>query len=450
MRRAARESGAGERTGRKLRPEIQALRALAVLLVVVHHLWPAAVPGGYVGVDVFFAISGFVITLLLLEELDATRRISIAAFWARRARRILPAALTTLVFCVVATILLVPVTAWSQSFAEARASAAYVENWHLSATAAGYFTASDEPTHVRHFWSLSVEEQFYLAWPIVLMLLAGAARGRSAVVRRRLLAGGLLALAAASLTYSVAVTAADPVGAYYLTPARAWEFAAGGLLALLPATLAGPARLAALSWAGLAAIVASAFLYTPATPFPGVAALLPVLGACAVMGAGDPARRWAPAPVLRARPAQYLGGISYAVYLWHWPLLVLAPFVIDRAVDDRAAVVILILTLLVASASKVLIEDPMRSHTLPREPPADVDARRGRGCNRGRPRRHGRRHELRHGGQGPRRRGDGGVRAYRPLPRSGCPRSRPTLPRPPASAAGRADAASSGKGRAAL
>jgi len=212
---------------RELHPEIQALRAIAIAIVVVHHVWPAALPGGYVGVDVFFAISGFLITSLLLRELDSTGRLSLTGFWARRARRILPAALTTLAFCGIATIVLVPVTEWDRTFAEMRASAAYVENWHLSASAVDYFAASDEPTHVRHFWSLSVEEQFYVVWPLLLVLLIAFARRRSATARRRLLVFGLSALTVASLAYSAAATAANPAATYFVTPARAWEFAAG-------------------------------------------------------------------------------------------------------------------------------------------------------------------------------------------------------------------------------
>jgi peptidoglycan/LPS O-acetylase OafA/YrhL len=145
---------AGPARGSKVRPEIQALRAAAVLLVVVSHLWPAALPGGYVGVDVFFAISGYLITGLLVQEIDRTGSISLSAFWARRARRILPAALVTVAACAVATALLVPINLWGQFFAELRASTAYVQNWHLAATAVDYFAASEAPSPVEHFWSL--------------------------------------------------------------------------------------------------------------------------------------------------------------------------------------------------------------------------------------------------------------------------------------------------------
>jgi peptidoglycan/LPS O-acetylase OafA/YrhL len=344
-----------------VRPEIQALRAVAVLLVVVAHLWPSALPGGFVGVDVFFAISGFLITSLLLREIDRTGRLSLSAFWARRARRILPAALVTLLFCAIATIVFVPLTYWQQFLAELRASTAYVQNWQLADSAVDYFAADDGPSPVQHFWSLSAEEQFYVVWPIVLLLAVGLTRARSVRVRRNAIVGAIGTLTAVSLAYSLYDTAANPSAAYFITPTRAWEFGLGGLLALLPVVERSPARLrAALSWGGLAAIAAAAVFYTEKTPFPGYAALLPVLGALAVISAGAPTRRWAPTRGMELPPVRYLGDVSYSVYLWHWPLLIFAPFVIDRALHPEAGFVILALTILAAALSKLLVEDPVR------------------------------------------------------------------------------------------
>src|SRR3954454_14342464 len=188
------------------RPEIQALRAVAVALVVAHHLWPEALPGGFVGVDVFFVVSGFLITSLLLqEETPSLRR-----FWARRARRILPAALCTLFVCALATVLVVPLALWPQFLAELRASTLYVQNWQLAADAGDYFArAADAPSPVLHFWSLSIEEQFYALWPLRIAL---AAR------RRRTLITLLATVTAISFAYAVHETAADPAAAYFVTP----------------------------------------------------------------------------------------------------------------------------------------------------------------------------------------------------------------------------------------
>jgi peptidoglycan/LPS O-acetylase OafA/YrhL len=345
----------------QVREEIQALRAIAVLLVVLFHLWPDAVPGGFVGVDVFFAISGFLITGLLLREVERRATLSLPAFWARRARRLLPAALVVVLACAAATVAFVPVTAWDQFFAELRASTAYVQNWHLASTAVDYFAADDGPSPVRHFWSLSAEEQFYVIWPLLVLLGVLVARRRARPSRRAI----TLVLAAAtllSLACSVYLTDADPDVAYYATPTRAWEFGAGGLLALLPRE-AGPRPVAAslLSWLGLAAIVGTALSFTDRLAFPGWVALLPILGALAVMRAGMPACPWAPSRALRAAPLQFLGDVSYSVYLWHWPLLILAPYALGHGVGDTTAVAILGLTILAAWLTKVLVEDPARA-----------------------------------------------------------------------------------------
>ena len=162
---------------RELRPEIQGLRAVAVAIVVVHHLWPETLPGGFVGVDVFFAISGYLITAHLLRGIARDGRVRLGAFWVRRARRILPAALLVLGCALAATVVLVPATYWPQYIAEVRASTLYGQNWHLASAAVDYFAAEDGPSPVRHYWSLSAEEQFYLVWPVLLALAALARRG---------------------------------------------------------------------------------------------------------------------------------------------------------------------------------------------------------------------------------------------------------------------------------
>ena len=304
-----------------IRPEIQALRALAVGLVVVYHLWPDAVPGGFIGVDVFFVISGFLITALLLREIERTGAVSLSAFWARRARRILPAALVTVFACGLVMAAVVPMSLWPQWLDEMRASTLYVQNWQLASDAVDYFAIAEHtPSPVQHFWSLSVEEQFYLLWPVVLL---ATARNRRALV------GGMAVLTVLSLAYSLFATATNPAAAYFVTPARAWEFGAGGLLAAAGAA-SRPSRL--LCFAGLTAIVAGAFAFSVATPFPGWAALVPVLGAMAVIRAGAASR------ALAVRPLQFLGDISYSLYLWHWPLIVLAPFALAGGLTSESRI----------------------------------------------------------------------------------------------------------------
>src|SRR3954453_1708292 len=222
----------GPRSRSALRAEIQALRALAVALVLVYHLWPVVLPGGFVGVDVFFAISGFLITSLLLREAERGGSVSLRAFWARRARRILPAALLTVLVCALATVALVPLTRWQQFFAEMRASTAYVQNWKLAGGAVDYPAAANAPSPVQHYWSLSIEEHFYLVWPVLIAAAVRVTRGRPVQARRRAVTAVLAAATVLSLLYSIAHTSADPAAAYFVTPTRAWELGAGALLAL--------------------------------------------------------------------------------------------------------------------------------------------------------------------------------------------------------------------------
>ncbi|HEU4973868.1 MAG TPA: acyltransferase family protein [Baekduia sp.] len=362
LRAGAVRAGSRRRSsGTEIRPEIQALRAVAVGLVVIYHLWPKAVPGGFVGVDVFFAISGFLITSHLFRELDGTGTVSLGGFWARRARRILPAALTVLLVCAIATIAVVPQGSWSQFLGEIRAATTYTQNWHLAADAVDYLAAENAPSPVQHFWSLSAEEQFYLVWPVLILGAAALAGRRTLVLRRRTIAVTLWTITLASLAFSIHDTSANPAAAYFITPTRAWEFGLGGLLALVGSTEGVHAGVrSVVSWLGLAAIAVAAFAYTGATPFPGYQAALPVLGAVAVMWARAPERRWAPTPAARLRPVQFLGDISYSVYLWHWPLLILAPFALDHTAGTGTKVGVLAATLAGAWLTKVVVEDPVR------------------------------------------------------------------------------------------
>lgn len=356
---------------RRLRGEIQALRAVAVASVVLYHVWPGAVPGGFAGVDVFFAISGFLITGMLLAETRREGRVRLAAFWARRARRLLPAALLTVVACLVATLLVVPVLRWPQFLDDMRAGTLYAENWHLAARAVDYFAAGDGPSPVQHFWTLSAEEQFYLAWPLLLLLAVlplrlrrGPRPGRTGVAHGRVLVV-LGTVTTASFAWSLHEAAADPRIAYFSTFARAWEFGLGGVLAVLVA-MRGRPRLrrrgrVLLTWLGLGAIVGAVVAFDDGTPFPGVAALLPVGGALAVIAAGGPEDGRVAVPLLGSRPVQWLGDVSYAAYLWHWPLLVLGPFALGHALGPVGSAGVVALTLVAAWASTRLVEEPVRA-----------------------------------------------------------------------------------------
>jgi peptidoglycan/LPS O-acetylase OafA/YrhL len=356
-----------------VRPEIQLLRALAVGAVVLHHGWPAVAPAGYMGVDVFFVVSGFLITGLLLREAGRTGRISLRDFYLRRARRILPAAVVVLGFVSVMTFLVVPQAQWASYFRQVVASALYVENWQLAADSQNPRRDELVSTPVQHYWSLSVEEQFYLVWPLLLIAALWIARrsGRSSA-RTALVVLGVVS--AASLVHCIVLTAQDYNLAYFSTFARTWEFGAGALLAVVAGTVpAGRDRLrSAVGWAGLALIVVPILTFRSPEAFPGVVSLLPVVGALAFIWAGMPAGAWSPARLSALRPVQWTGDISYSLYLWHWPIFMFVPFVTGVPSPPWLMALLVAASFAVAAASKRWIEDPVRYGFRGRPPRAAV------------------------------------------------------------------------------
>jgi peptidoglycan/LPS O-acetylase OafA/YrhL len=357
--------------GTGVRPEIQALRAFAVLVVVVYHLWPGRLTGGFVGVDVFFVISGFLITAHLLRE-AGEGRLSLTAFWARRARRLLPAALTTIVVSGAIVIWCVPMSSWEQFFRELGAAGLYVENWALAADSVDYLAADNTASPVQHFWSLSAEEQFYLAWPVLILVGLLIARARGSAMRPIVVAI-LSTLTGVSLIWSVVQSATDPSVAYFSTFTRAWEFGAGGLLAVFaPSDPVAPPRVrTAVSALGWTMACAAVVLYTSDIPFPSATAALPVVGTLGVIWAGSAGLRLTPTFVGRIRPVQFVGDISYSVYLWHWPLIVLLPYVLPGVTRTTAVNVGLLAAAIVLGwLSKRWIEDRVRTGGLSRRRPA--------------------------------------------------------------------------------
>ena len=408
------------------RPDIQALRAIAVLLVLAFHVWPTHVHGGYIGVDVFFVISGYLITGHLLREVASTGRVDLLQFYARRARRLLPAASLTLVAVGLASYMWMPSWTWATTAADIAASTGYAENWMLVRRAVDYQAQYETPSPLQHFWSLAVEEQFYFGWPL---LVAGVAwlwqRTRDDVgvdrhikaeaasfatlpatvqlnsrpspalpvvsstmlqassrapPRRAWFAAPMAALCAASFWAALFHARAG----YFTTHTRLYELGMGGLLAVLggarprtfAATLACTSGTATLkTWlrtlvaaAGLAAIGASAALMTARTPFPGAAALVPTLGGSALLWAGEQdAVDGAPAHALVAPMShplfQFIGDISYSLYLAHWPVVVIYPFATGRVVEGALAdgVLVCVISVALAHACKRLWEDRFRS-----------------------------------------------------------------------------------------
>ena len=288
-------------------------------LVVVYHFWPERVTGGFVGVDVFFVISGFLITSHLLSR-PPRDWAGLAGFWGRRIRRLLPASFLVLAATLAATLLIAPRTMWEATATQTAAAALYVENWLLAGQAVDYLAIDNVPTPVQHFWSLSIEEQFYLAWP-VLILIAYWVASRLVRVRVKTLVVGLFGvIVGLSLAASVLYTAGDPAAAYFVTWTRVWELGVGGLAACVfvrVSRLLGDrdGLRSLLAYAGLAMVLASALLFDAATPFPGVAALIPVAGTALVLLAAVQRSPLSPLPVMALRPVQAIGDWSYSIYL---------------------------------------------------------------------------------------------------------------------------------------
>ncbi len=311
------------RAASDFRGDIQGLRAIAVGAVVIYHLWPNALPGGFVGVDVFFVISGFLITGHLLRHPPRSMR-DVFSFWARRIKRLLPASLLVLLAAAIGSYLWAPSSTWTETAQQIVASALYVENWQLASSSVDYLAAGDAPSPVQHFWSLSVEEQFYFVWPLLFAAVALLVRrGKQRLLWYFLLVSTVVVV---FFAFSAWFTAVEPAAAYFITPTRMWELAAGGVVAAMARSgrFVNIPRTGLLAWVGLAMLLFSVFWINGTMPFPGTVALLPVVGTMLMIFAGD-ARRLSPSALLSARPMRFIGDISYAVYLWHWPLIVLAP-----------------------------------------------------------------------------------------------------------------------------
>lgn len=351
------------------RPDIEGLRAVAILLVVAAHAGFPWLSGGFVGVDVFYVLSGYLITGLLLQEVRATQAIHFADFYARRFRRLMPGLLLMLIGTGMAAWLLVaPSDQPAQAMAAVTASA-WLSNFHFAFSDLGYFTPGAETNLYLHTWSLGVEEQFYLIWPALLAISLGVRKANTHVANNARLRWILIAVFAASLLLCIAWTRTAPLLAFYMMPARAWQFALGALAFLhfgsrdvgaqSHAAPQGASNLPAVGWLGLGSILVAALVLDAQTPYPSFWALLPSLGTAGVLVAGTRQTSAGVARLLAWRPMQSIGRVSYAWYLWHWPVLLLGACVIrtDIAVN-RAGLVLL--SLLIAFASHRWVEAPLR------------------------------------------------------------------------------------------
>ena len=351
-------------TPRGFRPDVEGLRAIAVVTVLWFHAGLGGITGGFAGVDIFFVISGFLITGQLVREVERSGRISLPRFYARRAKRLFPAAATVLLTTAALTLLFLPKITWRDTGGDLAASAAYVINWRLAARSVDYLAEDTAASPVQHFWSLAVEEQYYIIWPVLLLGLALLIRARRWPVRP-VMATGLAAIVAPSLILSIHLTSADPARAYFVTTTRLWELGIGALVAIgstVWSRLAPPIG-AALAWGGLALIAAGLLVQDTTTPWPGSAALVPVLGTAAVILGGFSAGPLGPVRVLGWAPMVWIGGLSYSLYLWHWPLVVVAEHR-WHGLTAWQGVLVVTASVIPAWLTHKLIENPLRFHPL--------------------------------------------------------------------------------------
>lgn len=341
----------------RFRPDLEGLRAVAVLLVILDHLfhWPL---GGFIGVDVFFVLSGFLITGLLLSEYRNTGSISFKRFYTRRVKRILPASTLVIAVTAVGVYAVFLGARVQQALFDGIWALFFTANWRFVILGQDYFAQDRSASPYQHYWSLAVEEQFYFIWPIVLFL-ALVLAGRSRRKDRSVLTVGvtLTILTASSFAWAMVETVNNPLAAYFSTFSRAWELGAGGLLALLVANrrVKIPTPLA-LSTLGITIVIASAMVLNPGWPFPGPWALVPVLGTLLIITAGCGQTRHN--PLLSNPVSRYIGRISFSLYLWHWPVIVIFGGLWEGRTFHVAA---LVATALLSMASYHFVEEPIRT-----------------------------------------------------------------------------------------
>ncbi|MDQ1074382.1 MULTISPECIES: acyltransferase family protein [Microbacterium] len=343
-----------------IRLDIEGLRAIAVLAVLVYHLRPEWLPGGFAGVDMFFVISGFLITSHLMREAESRGTVSLRTFYARRIMRLIPAATVVLVTTVIGVFLFAPRLLWSQIGIDVIGAATYSLNWILANRSVDYLAEGSAASPVQHFWSLAVEEQFYLIWPllIVLAIVFSARVARNKRTTASALAGAVLVL---SLAFAIQQSIVADVSAYFVTTTRLWELAAGALVALTidRVRLTLPAVVRSILVTLGIAMVAWCLFFIDDSFWPSALTVIPVVGICFVILAGGNEQPSVGERALSAKPLVWIGGISYAVYLWHWPLIVVAGYKWDSP-PLAVSIGIPFLSVGLAWATSRVVESPLR------------------------------------------------------------------------------------------
>ena len=328
-------------------PQIQGLRALAVVLVLLYHA--KFLPGGYIGVDIFYVISGYLITSLLLRECEKTDGISFARFYLRRIKRLLPASSLVLIITALVSWWVFPSILRADLGRDIAAASLYISNYFFALWQMDYQNLDAIPPVVIHYWSLAVEEQFYLLWPLIIYLLYKFGKRRTVGI-------GIAVITLMSFLLSLFLTSASPLWAFYSLPTRAWELGIGALVLFFPAKWGD---FQGYAWLAVIAIGYSAARFTDASAFPGTAALFPVLATAFTLAS---VKNWPKVIDTSSRlpVIQWLGNISYPLYLWHWPVLVIPNLYLGRELSIIERLIAIVLTLILADLTHRFVEQPLR------------------------------------------------------------------------------------------
>ena len=326
--------------------QIQGLRALAALLVTIFHA--RLMPGGFIGVDIFYVISGYLITGLIIREIDKTGRLDLSLFYQRRIKRLLPTSVFVLfVTAIVGMFVLPPITRDALG-RDLFAAAAYISNYLFAWWQNDYQNLNATPSPFIHYWSLAVEEQFYVVWPIFILFLSRYGK--------KVILNGVAIVTALSLLLSIYQTQTSPIWAFYSLPTRAWELGVGALLLFIPEKYL---RNRYFPWLGVIGIAIASINFDESTAFPGINALLPVAATAVLIGTIPIWPRFFN-DLSNNRLAQWLGAISYPLYLWHWPALVLPSSALGRPLRIRERIFCILLTVVLAHLTSKFVEQPLR------------------------------------------------------------------------------------------
>ena len=326
--------------------QIQGLRALAALLVTIFHA--RLMPGGFIGVDIFYVISGYLITGLIIREIDKSGRLDLNLFYQRRIKRLLPTSVFVLFATAIVGMFVLPPIARDALGRDLFAAAAYISNYLFAWWQNDYQNLNATPSPFIHYWSLAVEEQFYVVWPIFILFLSRY--GKKAILN------GVAVVTALSLLLSIYQTQTSPIWAFYSLPTRAWELGVGALLLFIPETYL---RNRYFPWLGVIGIALASFKFDETTAFPGINALLPVVATAILIGTIPIWPRFFN-DLSNNRLAQWLGAISYPLYLWHWPALVLPSSALGRPLRIRERIFCILLTVVLAHLTSKFVEQPLR------------------------------------------------------------------------------------------